>query len=90
MRSRHETKQVPAGSAGDHVHTSDGNCLGAASLARLEYAPIFDVGRVRAGLGKERAWTGRSWMFSHVMVGVADLDRAMAFYEPVLAALGGG
>ena len=27
-------------------------------------------------------------MFSHVMVGVADLDRAMAFYEPVLAALG--
>ena len=27
-------------------------------------------------------------MFSHVMVGVANFDRAMAFYKPVLEALG--
>jgi lactoylglutathione lyase len=27
-------------------------------------------------------------MFSHVFVGVGDFDRALAFYEPVLAALG--
>jgi lactoylglutathione lyase len=27
-------------------------------------------------------------MFSHVMVGVSDFDRAMAFYTPVLDALG--
>lgn len=27
-------------------------------------------------------------MFSHVFVGVADFERAMAFYEPVMAALG--
>ncbi|MBN8743903.1 MAG: VOC family protein [Thiomonas arsenitoxydans] len=27
-------------------------------------------------------------MFSHVMVGVANFDRAMAFYKPVLDALG--
>ena len=29
-------------------------------------------------------------MFSHVMVGVSDFDRAMAFYEPLMAALGIG
>lgn len=27
-------------------------------------------------------------MFSHIMVGVSDFDRAMAFYRPVMAALG--
>ncbi len=27
-------------------------------------------------------------MFSHIMVGVSDFQRAMAFYEPVLALLG--
>ncbi|MGH6647305.1 VOC family protein [Aquabacterium sp.] len=27
-------------------------------------------------------------MFSHVMVGVTDFDRALAFYTPVMAALG--
>ena len=27
-------------------------------------------------------------MFSHVFVGVADFDRALAFYQPVMAALG--
>jgi lactoylglutathione lyase len=27
-------------------------------------------------------------MFSHVFVGVSDFDRALAFYEPVMAALG--
>jgi lactoylglutathione lyase len=27
-------------------------------------------------------------VFSHVFVGVTDFDRAMAFYEPVMAALG--
>jgi catechol 2,3-dioxygenase-like lactoylglutathione lyase family enzyme len=27
-------------------------------------------------------------MFSHIMVGVSDFQRAMAFYTPVLQALG--
>lgn len=27
-------------------------------------------------------------MFSHIMVGVTDFDRAMAFYQPVMAAMG--
>lgn len=27
-------------------------------------------------------------MFSHIMVGVSDFDRAMGFYQPVLGALG--
>ena len=27
-------------------------------------------------------------MFSHIMVGVSDVNRAMAFYTPVLQALG--
>jgi catechol 2,3-dioxygenase-like lactoylglutathione lyase family enzyme len=27
-------------------------------------------------------------MFSHVILGVADFDRALAFYEPLMAALG--
>jgi catechol 2,3-dioxygenase-like lactoylglutathione lyase family enzyme len=29
-------------------------------------------------------------MFSHVFVGVSDFDRALAFYEPVMAALANG
>ena len=29
-------------------------------------------------------------MFSHIMVGTSDLDRAKAFYDPVMAALGVG
>ena len=27
-------------------------------------------------------------MFSHIFIGVADFDRALAFYQPVMAALG--
>lgn len=33
-------------------------------------------------------YEGVSAVFSHVMVGVNDFDRALAFYEPVLASLG--
>jgi catechol 2,3-dioxygenase-like lactoylglutathione lyase family enzyme len=33
---------------------------------------------------------GEGVMFSHVMVGTSDLDRAKKFYDPVMATLGAG
>jgi catechol 2,3-dioxygenase-like lactoylglutathione lyase family enzyme len=31
---------------------------------------------------------GRKKLFSHIMIGVSDFDRAMAFYQPIMEALG--